>query len=190
MIPVRLQRRSRNVPEPAEQGRAALARRVPAGRSSRLASAGLVGLLAMTAGGAGVLNPSDLQKVQNLRPMFQNLVGDLVQTSRRTDIASADAECIRSTIQELLQMSQELSSYEYLITIEKDLNEAGDNAPVREVVKFAIDKSNSILTGERKRLTQLSEQCARLPLSYGKAQEALQFIDVTTGILGSIQTNL
>jgi len=41
---------------------------------------------------------------------------DLVQTSKRPDISTADADCISSTIRELLQISEELSSYEYLIT--------------------------------------------------------------------------
>jgi len=122
--------------------------------------------------------------------MFQNLMGDLVQTSRRADISSADAECVKSTIQELLQISQELLSYEYLITLGNDLNDGADNAPLREVMKFAIDKSNGILSGGRKRLTQLSDQCSRLPLSYSKTQQALHVIDATTGVLNSIKPRL
>jgi hypothetical protein len=159
-------------------------------RPRLLASASLAVLFAATAGSAGVLSQSDLQKVQDLRPMFQNLMGDLVQTSKRNDISSADAECVKATIQELLQISQELSSYEYLITIEKDLSDVGDNSAIRDVVKFAIEKSNNILTSERKRMTQVSDQCARMPLSYGKTQQAIQFIDATTGVLNSIQLHL
>ena len=159
-------------------------------RPRRVIATTLVVLLAATRCDAGVLSQSDFQKVQDLKPMFQNLMGDLVQTSKRTDISNADTECVTATIQELLQISQELSSYEYLITIEKDLSDTGDNSAVRGVVKFAIDKSNGILTTERKRLTQVSDQCARLPLSYGKTQQALQFIDTTTGILNSIQLHL
>jgi len=70
---------------------------------------------------------------------------DLVQTSK-PDISTADADCITSTIRELLQISKELSSYEYLITIEKEIKDFGDNSPVQGVVKFAIEKSNTILT--------------------------------------------
>jgi hypothetical protein len=55
------------------------------------------------------------------------------------------------------------------------------------VIKFAVDKSNAILLSERKRLAQLSDQCTRYPLSFGKTQQALQFIDTTTGILKSVQ---
>src|SRR5665213_1308637 len=72
---------------------------------------------------AGVLSPADLKKVEDLRPMFAGLMGDLVQTSRRPDISGVDADCIKSTIQDLVEISQELSSYEYLITIEKDLTD-------------------------------------------------------------------
>ncbi len=159
-------------------------------RAGQVASASLGVFLVATACGAGVLSQSDFQKVQELRPMFQNLMGDLLQTSKRPDISSADYECVKTTIQELTQISQELSSYEYLITIEKDLSDVDDNSAVRDVVKFAIEKSNGILTGERKRLTQVSDQCARLPLSYGKTQQAIQFIDTTAGILNSIQLHL
>ena len=74
-------------------------------------------LLASNASNSGVLSESDFKKVEDIKPLFQNLMGDLVQTSKRTDISSGDADCIKSTIQELLQISGELSSYEYLITI-------------------------------------------------------------------------
>ena len=156
-------------------------------RPRQAIAASLAALLATTPCGADVLSPSDFQKVQDLKPMFLNLMGDLVQTSKRTDISRADAECVQATIQELLQIAQELSSYESLITIEKDLRGTGDDSPVREAAKFAIDKSNSILSTERKRLVQLSDQCARLPLSFGKTQQALQVIDVTSGVLNSVR---
>ena len=51
-----------------------------------VALACLVVLLGATAGGAGVLSQGDSQKVQELKPMFLNLMGDLVQTSKRTDM--------------------------------------------------------------------------------------------------------
>ena len=117
-------------------------------------------------------------------------MGDLVQTSKRTDLSSGDADCIKSTIRELLQISEELSSYEYLITMEKDMADFGDNNPMRGIVKFAVEKSNTILTSERKRLAQLSDQCARFPLSAGKTRQALQFIDTTANILSSIDVRL
>jgi hypothetical protein len=147
-------------------------------------------LLATHASGAGVLSESDVKKVEDIKPLFQNLMGDLVQTSKRPDISSGDAECIKSTIQELMQISGELSSYEYLITMEKEMTDFGDHNPMQGVVKFAVDKSNTILASERKRLVQLSDQCTRFPLSYAKTQQALQFIDTTTGILKSIEVRL
>ena len=139
---------------------------------------------------SGVLTENDFRKVEDIKPLFQNLMGDLVQTSRRPDISSGDADCIKSTIRELLQISEELSSYEYLITIEKEMTDFGDNNPMRGIVKFAVDKSNTILASERKRLAQLSDQCTRFPLSFGKTQQALQFIDTTTNILNAIEVRL
>ena len=135
----------------------------------------------------GVLTESDFKKVEAIKPLFQNLMGDLVQTLKRPDISTGDAECINSTVRELLQISEELSSYEYLITIEKEITDFGDNSPVKGVVKFAIEKSNTILIEERKRLVQLSDRCSRFPLASSKTQAALQFIDTTTGLLNSIQ---
>jgi hypothetical protein len=146
--------------------------------------------LLATNASSGVLTESDFRKVEDIKPLFQNLMGDLVQASKRSDISSGDADCIKSTIRELLQISEELSSYEYLITIEKEMTDFGDNNPMRDVVKFAVEKSNTILASERKRLAQLSDQCTRFPLSFGKTQQALQFIDTTTNILNSIQVRL
>jgi hypothetical protein len=147
-------------------------------------------LLATNVSSSGVLTESDFEKIENIKPLFQNLMGDLVQTSKRADISSGDADCVKSTIRELFQISDELSSYEYLITIEREMTDFGDNNPMRGIVKFAIEKSNTILTSERKRLVQLSDQCTRFPLSFGKMQQALQFIDTTTNVLNSIQSRL
>ncbi len=147
-------------------------------------------VLAPDASRSGVLSESDFKKVEAIKPLFQNLMGDLVQTSKRSDISSGDVDCVMSTIRELLQISEELSSYEYLITIEKEMTDFGDNSPVKGVVKFAIEKSNTILAEERKRLVQLSDRCSRFPLAFGKTQQALQFIDTTTNLLNSIQVRL
>lgn len=147
-------------------------------------------LLASNAASSGVLSESDLKKVEDIKPVFQNLMADLVQTSKRPDISSSDADCITSTIRELLQISGELSSYEYLITIEKEVTDFGDNSPVQGVVKFAIEKSNTILGDERKRLVQLSDRCSRSQLAFDKTQQALHFIDTTSNLLSSIQARL
>ena len=139
---------------------------------------------------AGVLSPTDLKKVDDLRPLFANLMGDLVQTSKRPDISAVDADCVKFTIQNLVEMSQELSSFEYLITIEKELTNVGENDPTRDVVKFAVEQSTKILTSQRKKIALLPEQCARSPLGLAKAQQALQVVDTTTGILSSIRSRL
>ena len=147
-------------------------------------------LLAPGVCSSSVLSESDFKKVEDIKPLFQNLMGDLVQTAKRSDISTGDADCVNSTIRELLQISDELSSYEYLITIEKEMTDFGDNNPMRGIVKFAVEKTNTILASERTRLAQLSDQCARFPLSFGKTQQALQFIDTTTDVLNSIQARL
>jgi hypothetical protein len=147
-------------------------------------------LLAPGVCSGGVLSESDFKKVEDIKPLFQNLMGDLVQTAKRSDISTGDADCVNSTIRELLQISDELSSYEYLITIEKEMTDFGDNNPIRGIVKFAVEKTNTILASERTRLAQLSDRCVRFPLSFGKTQQALQFIDTTTDVLNSIQARL
>jgi hypothetical protein len=147
-------------------------------------------MLAPGVSSSGVLSESDFKKVEEIKPLFQSLMSDLVQTSKRSDISGGDVDCIASAIRDLLQISDELSSYEYLITIEKEMTDFGDNSPVQGIVKFAIEKSNTILAGERKRLNQLSDRCSRFPLAFAKTQQALQFIDTTTNLLNSIQVRL
>jgi hypothetical protein len=156
----------------------------------RLALGAVMMTLAPGFSDGAVLTENDFRKVEAIKPLFQNLMGDLVQTLKRPDLPTADAECINSTMRELLQISEELSSYEYLITIEKEIADVGDDSPIKGVVKFAIEKTNTILTEERKRLIQLSDRCSRSPLALGKAQAAIQFIDTTTGLLNSIQVRL
>jgi hypothetical protein len=147
----------------------------------------LATLMLPKASNAGVLSEDDLKKAEDLRPLFANLMSDLVQTAKRSDVAAGDVGCVNSTIQELLQISDELASYEYLIAMDRDI---ADKNPMREIVKFAVDKSNAILTSERKRLVQLSDQCARFPVASSKTQQVLQVIDTTTGILAAIRDRL
>ena len=149
-------------------------------------------LTALTSGACygGILSDNDLKKVENLRPLFESLMRDLVQTSKRPDVSSGDANCINGMIQELLQISNELASYEYLIGMDKDIAGFDDKNPMRDLIKFAADKSSSILITERKRLAQVSDQCARLPLAAEKNQETLHVLDTTTGILANIRDRL
>lgn len=166
------------------------AKRSAAGGFGGLAAGVLLMLIMLHPSSAGVLSESEFRKVGEIKPLFQNLMADLVQTAKRPEIPAAEAECVMSTIRELLQISEELSSYEYLITIEKEMTDFGDNSPVKGVVKFAIEKSNTILAAERKRLVQLAERCGRYPMAVGKTQQALQFIDTTTALLSSIDSRL
>jgi hypothetical protein len=135
---------------------------------------------------SGALTENDVKRVEAIKPLFQSLMTDLVETTKRPDISGSDANCIKSAIGELMQISDELSSYEYLITIEKEMTDFGENNPMKGIVKFAVGKSNTILANERKRLAQLSDRCASYPLSFGKTQETLRVIDTTTTILNSI----
>jgi hypothetical protein len=150
----------------------------------------LAALMLPKASNAGVLSEDDLKRAEALRPLFANLMNDLVQTAKRSDVAGGDVNCVNSTIQELLQISDELASYEYLIAMDRDIAGFGDKNPMREIVKFAVDKSNAILTSERKRLVQLSDQCARFPVASGKTQQVLQVIDTTSDILMAIRDRL
>jgi hypothetical protein len=159
-------------------------------RQGLLAGGIMLAVLAPTTSNGGVLSEGDLKQVGSLKPLFANLMNDLVQTAKRSDIASGDVTCIDSTIQELLQISDELASYEYLIAMDKDVTGFGENNPMRGIVKFAADKSNTILASERKRLVQLSDQCARFPVASIKNQQALQIIDTTSSILSAIRDRL
>jgi hypothetical protein len=160
------------------------------GKTAMLTAVLLLGLLCSGNSAAGVLSETDVKQAESLKPLFANLMTDLVATARRPDMPSGDANCINSTIRELLQVSDELVSYEYLITMQKDLTEVDDDNATRSVVRFAVDKTSSILSNERKRLVALSEQCAKFPVGLGKTQQALTVIDATTGILNSIREGL
>jgi hypothetical protein len=138
----------------------------------------------------GVLSESDREKAESLRPLFANLMKDLVEAAKRPDVSSVEAGCINLTIRELLQISDELASYEYLISMDKDIGDFGEKNPMRGIVKFAAEKSNNILAAERKRLVQLSDQCARFPIASAKNQQALQVIDTSTGLLTAIRDRL
>ena len=169
----------------------ARSRRKPARAGISLAGLGAaIILFGTSASNGGVLTENDVKRVEAIRPLFQTLMVDLVETSKRPDISGGDADCVKSAIGELTQISDELSSYEYLITIEKEMTEFGENNPMRGIVKFAVEKSNTILTSERKRLTQLSDRCTNFPLSFGKTQQAIRVIDTTTSILNSIHERL
>jgi hypothetical protein len=89
-----------------------------------------------------------------------------------------------------MQLASELQSYEYLITIESQLKDFDDDKALRGVLRFAVDNALKVLETERKHLGEISDQCARNPLSADKARQATQFIDSTTSVLKGLQTRL
>ncbi len=139
---------------------------------------------------ARVLDDGDLARIGKIKSFFTEVVTDVSQSSQRPDLSSGDSECIKSTLRELMQISQDLKPYEYLITIEGELRDFDDDSTLRGVVHFAVENALKILESERRRMGDLSEQCSRFPLSAGKTRQAIQFIDGTAAILRSVQPRL
>jgi hypothetical protein len=139
---------------------------------------------------AGVLDENDLTRIARIKPSFIELVTDVSQSAQRPDLSRADGECIKAMLQGLVQISEELRTYEHLITIEGELNDFGDDRTLRSIVRFAVENALKVLESERRRLSELSEQCSRSPLSAGKTRQAMQFIEGTVAILRSLQPRL
>jgi hypothetical protein len=133
-----------------------------------------------------VLEDADLQRISAIKASFTDVMMDVGQSAQRPDLSSGDRECISSMMRDLMQISEELKSYEYLITIETELNDVGEDKALKGILRFAVDKALTILETERKRLSQLSEQCSRYPLAAGKMQRAVQFIEGTVATLRSL----
>jgi hypothetical protein len=177
----------------AEMLRSFAARRralLPGATMRLLVPALLIAAISADPARARVLNEGDFERISQIKTSFEAVVSDMMLSSRRPDLSGGDSDCIKSAVQELLQISNELSSYEYLITIEKQMGDFGDDSAMRGILRFAVDKAIKILETNRRRLTQLSEQCARFPHSAGKTQQAIQFIDTTAAILQSLQPRL
>lgn len=139
---------------------------------------------------ARVLSDGDLASVARIKPLFVDVLNDVSQSAQRADLSGADSDCLRSTLRALLQISEELKGYESLITIEGELVDFGDDATLKSVLRFAVENALKILDIERRRLGEISDQCARYPLSAAKARQALQFIDSTQAILRAVQPRL
>jgi hypothetical protein len=77
-----------------------------------------------------------------------------------------------------------------LITIEGQLNNFDNDEALKGILRFAVNKTMSILETQRKRFVQLSEQCSRQPLAASRMQRAIQFIEGTLALLRSIQPRL
>lgn len=139
---------------------------------------------------ARVLSDGDLGRISAIKKLSVEVMTDITLLSRRPDLSGADNDCIKSTLRTLTQVSEELQSYEYLITIESQLNDFDDDKSMRGILRFAVENALKVLETERKRLGELSDQCSRYPLSAGKTKQATQFIESIAAILKSIQPRL
>jgi hypothetical protein len=136
---------------------------------------------------ARVLNEKDFERISEIKTTFTKLTNDIAQSLKRSDISSGESDCIKSTLRELLQTGEELSSYQYLIAIASEIDDFGNDDAMRGIVRFALDNTIGMLEAQRKRMSQASDQCIRFPQSVGSTQQALQFIDVTAATLKSIR---
>jgi hypothetical protein len=166
----------------------------PDGRHANLAAMLVIGLLLLIywplSSDARILEDRDFESISRIRTLFMDLTTDITQSLKRTDIPSGEADCLKMTLQDLMQASRELGSYEYLITIESEIGDFGDDKALREILQFAVAKTLEVLEIERKHMVQFSEQCSRFPLSLAKTKQAMQFIDATVGILNAISPRL
>ena len=159
------------------------------------ASAGLVVLLLTTSiaplpAHARVLSDADLDRIASIKKLSIDVMTDITTASRRSDLSQADSDCVKSTLRSLTQIADELQSYEYLITIESQLKDFGDDNSVRGILRFAVENALKILDTERRHLGEISDQCARSPVSADKARQATQFIESTEQVLKSLQPRL
>ena len=88
---------------------------------------------------ARVLEQDDLTRIARMNTLFLEVLTDVSQSAQRTDLASGDSECVRSTLRALTQIAEELRSYSYLMTIEGELT--GDDHTLRGVVRFAVENA-------------------------------------------------
>ena len=162
----------------------------PCNRMKRRALPLLVVVLLPALTQARVLSQNDLERLSEMNAVFSKLTSDLGQSFKRPDISRDESDCIRSTWQELNQTSEELLSYQYLIGIVSGIDDSGEEDAMRGLIRFALDKTIQVLEAERKRLSQVPDQCLRFPASVGMSRQALQFIDGTTSALKSIRPRL
>ncbi len=156
--------------------------------------AALLGLLMLAMGSypaaARVLDDKDFARISEIRELFITLTSDIGKALQRTDISSGEADCMKRTLDDLIQASQELGSYEYLITIELQMSDFGDDKALKDILRFAVARALDILETERRHMGEFSDQCSRFPLSLAKTRQAVQFIDATTAILNAIRPRL
>jgi hypothetical protein len=139
---------------------------------------------------ARVLSDADLDRISSIKKLSIDVMTDITMMSRRPDLSQADSDCVKSTLRSLTQIADELQSYEYLITIESQLKDFDDDNSVRGILRFAVENALKILDTEHRHLGEISDQCARNPISADKARQATQFIESTVSVLKSLQPRL
>jgi len=164
-------------------------------RSAALVQAGMVAFLlgviiAPFSANARVLSDADLDRISSVKKLSIDVMTDITVMSRRPDLSQAESDCVKSTLRSLTQIAEELQSYEYLITIESQLKDFDDDESMRGVIRFAVENALKILEAERKHLGEITDQCARNPISADKARQATQFIESTEAVLKSLQPRL
>lgn len=147
-------------------------------------------LLAQVPAHARVLSDADLDRISSIRKLSIEVMTDITKLSRRPDLSQVDSDCVKSTLRSLMQIAGELQSYEYLITIESQLKDFDDDKEIRGVLRFAVGNALKILETEHRHLAEISDQCARSPVSADKTRQATQFIESTQAVLKSLQPRL
>jgi hypothetical protein len=136
---------------------------------------------------ARVISEQDLQKISEISAIFTSLTNEIAKAMKRPAASTAESDCLKSIQEEVVQTGQELSSYQYLLNIVSEMDQYGDDKSLRSLVRFALDKSIAMLDNERKRLSQVPEDCIRFPSSAAATQQALQFINLSSEALKSVR---
>jgi len=149
---------------------------------------GLIVFISSTAlAKAGVINQQDLAKISEIKTIFTSLTNDIARAVKGAGLSGPESDCLKSIQREVVQTSEELSSYQYLLNIVSEMDDYGDDKTLKSLVRFALDKSIAMLDNERKRLSQAPEECIRFPSSAAATQQALHFIDLTSEALKSVR---
>ena len=163
----------------------------PAPRPGKIACSIMMGLMVFVSSAtltkARVINEQDLQKISEINAVFKSLTNDIAQALKRAAVSGAESDCLKSIQKEVVQTSAELSSYQYLLNIVSEMDDYGDDKSLESLVRFALDKSIAMLDNERKRLSQVPDECIHFPSSTAATQQALHFIDLTSEALKSVR---
>jgi hypothetical protein len=156
----------------------------------RIAAALLVLVLSAAFAQAGGLTQNELERLSEMKAAFSKLTDELEQAFKRPGISRVESDCIKNTWQELNQTSEDLSSYRYLIDVVSGIRDSGEEDAMRGIIRFALDRTIQVLEADRKRVSQVPDQCRRFPASVAMSERTLQFIDGATAALKSFRPRL